>query len=147
MTGTLFLTGHHSFLYFLFFPIEWFPFPPPPIPGWIIWPRALIPVLWGESGNLKCEAVEAAVMCGRRTPEAAPISDPSSASAESTNDEEVVSGERLDLKILFGSQFCSALLHWNILINWKSLMLKGHDYDVHDDGCHGPLLNYSKLRR
>jgi hypothetical protein len=72
-------------------------FTPPPIPGWIIWPRALIPVLWGESGNLKYEAVEAAVMCGRRTPEAAPISDPSSASAESTNDEEVVSGERLDL--------------------------------------------------
>jgi hypothetical protein len=42
MTGTLFLTGHHSFLYFLFFPIEWFPFPrllmrilpsPPPHPG------------------------------------------------------------------------------------------------------------------
>jgi hypothetical protein len=26
-------------------------------------------------------------------------------------------------------------------------MLKGHDYDVHDGGCHGPLLNYSKLRR
>ncbi len=50
-------------------------------------------------------------MCGRRTPEAAPISDPSSASAESTNDEEVVSGEGLDLKILFGLQFCSALLH------------------------------------